>query len=269
VCVTCYPKISIPKFYFQLGDFNAQPHELPMTIIRDHAGLTDSWALVHPQSNASLALITDPMQAIQQLGLTVDSPLNTWSAGKKYARGILGKRLDYVLYRQPNRPEQAVPRLQATEINVAFTNHVPGQIFSFSDHFGLEVTLEVSPPTDGTSSQDSTAPASSLSDATIDTVVQTLITCYRDSSKRSGKELTVFGVSLVVLVAVAIGTAWLRHSWANPIFIVFTILLSWLSTTAFYEGFVFGNWERNALMNVIEDLEVYKKGREVLAERQE
>lgn len=226
-----------------------------MTIIRDHAGLTDSWALVHPQSNA--LLITDPLQAIQQLGLTADSPLNTWSASKKHARGILGKRLDYVLYRQPNRPGQTVPRLKVTEISVAFTSHVPGQIFSFSDHFGLEATLEVSPPTDGTS-QDS---ISSLSDATTATVIQTLIARYRDSSKRSSKELIISGVSLVVLVAVAIGTAWLRHSWANPIF---TIFLSWLSTTMFYEGFIFGNWERNALMNAIEDLEVYRKGRDVL-----
>ncbi len=227
-----------------------------MTVIRDHAGLTDSWTLVHPlQPN----VITDPMQAIQQLGLTADSPLNTWSASKSHARGILGKRLDYVLYRQPTRPGQAVPRLRATEIKVALTSNVPGQTFSFSDHFGLEATLEVSSPTDGTPQES----ASSLSDATIATVIQNLTTCYRDSSNRSRKELIILGVSLVVLIAVAIGTAWLPRSWANPIFIVLTIVLSWLGTTMLYEGFIFGNWERNSLMNVVEDLEVYRKGREI------
>jgi len=34
--------------------------------------------------------------------------------------------------------------------------------------------------------------------------------------------------------------------------------------TMFYEGFIFGNWEQRALLNVIEDVEVYKKGCKIL-----
>jgi sphingomyelin phosphodiesterase 2 len=41
--------------------------------------------------------------------------------------------------------------------------------------------------------------------------------------------------------------------------LVFTIFISWLATTMLYQGFVYGRWERNALMNAIEDMEVYRK----------
>jgi sphingomyelin phosphodiesterase 2 len=37
-----------------------------------------------------------------------------------------------------------------------------------------------------------------------------------------------------------------------------TIFISWLATTMLYQGFVYGRWERNALMNAIEDMEIYR-----------
>ena len=230
---------------------------MAVSIIREHAGLTDSWDIIHPNIDASQ--VTDPLQAVQQLGLTADSPLNTWSAGKTEARGILGKRLDYVFYRQPDQRGQDLPFIRVADIKVVFTEHVPGQNYSFSDHFGLEATFDVvSAP-----SQPS-PPSSELSDTTATAVVETLGNCFRDSRTRSNIELAVFGVSLLVILAVAIGTAWLPHSWINPIFIVFTTILSWLGTTMLYEGFIYGNWERRALTNVIEDLEIHKEGRKHL-----
>jgi len=228
-----------------------------MSIILEHAGLTDSWGIIHPSIDASQ--ITDALQAVQQLGLTADSPLNTWSSGKAHARGTLGKRLDYVLYRQPNHRGQDLPSIRVTDIKAVFTGHVPGRNYSFSDHFGLEATLEAVGAPSHTSSL-----SSELSDATTTAVVQTLSNCFRDSRTRSNKELLVFGVSLFVILAVTVGSAWLPHSWINPIFILFTAIISGLATTMLYEGFIYGNWERGALTNVIEDLETYKKGREHL-----
>lgn len=245
----------------QLGDFNATPTDLPITIIREHASLTDSWVVVNPQS--ATTTVTDPLQAVQQLGNTADSPLNTWSASKPWTRGTLGKRLDYVFYRQPNRPGQQIPILRATQAKVIFTDHVPGQTYSYSDHFGLEATLEISPPTTDATPQHP-AGQGGLSDANATAVIQSLIEYYRVVGNRSRNELIIVGVLLLVLLGVAIGTAWLPHAWINPIFIVFTIIVSWFATTMFYEGFIFGNWEQRALMNVIEDVEVYKKGREIL-----
>lgn len=202
--------------------------------------------------------MTNSLQAIQQLGLTADSPLNSWSASKSHAQGILGKRLDYILYRQPKQRSQDLPSLRATDIKAVFTEHVPGQNYSFSDHFGLEATLEIV-------GEPIHHPTGELSDATIVAVVQALTNCYRDSRTRSRKELAAFGVSLFVVLAVTIGTAWLPRPWLTPIFILLTAFASWLATTMLYEGFIYGNWERNALMTVIEDLELYRKTRRHLS----
>src|SRR6266567_4703435 len=102
-----------------MGDFNSIPPTLPMTVILEHADLQDSWTLTHPNVDASL--ISTPLEAVHQLGITADSPLNTYSAGKAYAQGSWGKRLDYVLYRQPNRPGQLVPQIKAVDSKVVLT----------------------------------------------------------------------------------------------------------------------------------------------------
>lgn len=236
-----------------------------MTVIFQHADLKDSWAITHP--NIQTSHIVSAQQAIQQLGITADSPLNSWSAGKLYARGTWGKRLDYVLYRQPNRPGQTLPILKAIDTKVVLTEPVPGRPFSISDHFGLEATFEITAESsDETSDTYPSQPQRprELSNESAATTIHALTACYRFSRERSRKELIIFGFCLLVLVGVIIGTAWLPHSWINPIFILFTVFVAWLATTMLYEGFIFGNWECNALMNVIEELEIHRKGQEIL-----
>lgn len=249
---------------FQLGDFNSIPPTLPMTLIMEHANLHDAWAVTHPRE-LSISQVSTAAEAIQRLGITADSPLNSWSVGKIYARGTWGKRLDYVLYRQPHRPGQSIPTLNAVDTKVVFTDLVRGENFSHSDHFGLEATLEI---TNELTDETSPIPRSrELSAATTATTIQALTSCYRFSRERSHRELIIFGLCILLLVGVVVGTAWLPHSWINPISILFTIFISWLATTMLYEGFIFGNWECNALMNVIEELEVHRKGVDINADR--
>jgi sphingomyelin phosphodiesterase 2 len=220
------------------------------------------------------------MDAITQFGITADSPLNSYSAGKPigpYARKFLGKRLDYILYRQPirplTRPEEPLPVLKCTECNVVLTEKVPGRSFSFSDHFALEATLEIQTgdqvPADLADPRNVWTPAgtppssSELSADSLTTAMQALAACYRFSRQRARKELMLFVGCIFVLVALIVGSSWLPHAWINPIFILFTVFVAWLGTTMLYEGFLYGNWECNALMNVIEELEIYKNSLEV------
>jgi len=244
-----------------MGDFNSTPPTLPMTVILEHANLQDSWALTHP--NISSSQVSTPFEAVHSLGITADSPLNTYSAQKPHARGSQGKRLDYVLYRQPNRPGQLVPQLKAVESNITLTDLVPGRNFSYSDHFGLEVTFEIVP------SDTAQVPSATkeISNATSATVISALTACYRFSRERSRKELIIFGLCIFILLMVVTGTAWLPHSWLNPIFLLFTIFIAWLATTMLYHGFIFGNWECNALTNIIEELEIHRKGQQLLLGR--
>ena len=231
-----------------------------MTIILNHASLTDAWKVTHP--NSDIASVFNPLEAVQRLGITADSPLNSWSARKSYARGTWGKRLDYVLYRQPIRLTEQLPILKATSSQVVFMDPVPGYTFSHSDHFGLEATFEIIHET-GVSSL--LPNPGRLSNESIATTIQALTSCYRFSRERSRRELFIFCLCLIVLFGMIIGSAWLPHSWINPIFILFTVFIAWLATTMLYEGFIFGHWECNALMNVIEELEIHKKGLELIA----
>jgi len=234
-----------------------------MTIILDHANLTDAWAVSHPGSSGFNP--TTALEAVEQLGITADNTHNTWSAGKTYITGW-GKRLDYVLYRQPagnqSRSDVPIPVLRAIQSKVIFTDHVPGHNFSYSDHFGLEATLAIeTTPVD--------APVvietpKELSSAAIATTIQAWTACYRFAKERMQKELIGAGVAFVSCIAIAIGTAWLPYSWLTPIFIVLTILLAWTCTTFFYHGFLYGNWECNALQGAIEELEHHRTGLQLL-----
>ncbi|KAL1708754.1 Endonuclease/exonuclease/phosphatase [Schizophyllum commune] len=245
------------RYVIAAGDFNSIPTTLPMEVIRDHAALTDAWAVTHPNPGAGAA---SPLEALSRFGVTADSPLNTYSAGKpldSHARAHWGKRLDYILYRQPVRAG-LLPRLKATQCRVVLTDLVPGRAFSYSDHFGVEATFEIGDP------EELPAPVpTELSEQAVTGVLQALAACYRFAKARARQELMVFALCLLLLVALAIGSSWLPHSWINPIFIIFTVFLSWTGTTMLYEGFLYGQWECNALMNVIEELEIYKKGLEL------
>ncbi|RDB28752.1 Inositol phosphosphingolipids phospholipase C [Hypsizygus marmoreus] len=268
------------RYVIALGDFNSIPTTLPMTVIREHAALSDSWLVTHP-NESSIPSVSSPLEAITRFGVTADSPLNSYSAGKPldpHARKFWGKRLDYVLYRQPYRPhissKSEVPVLRAIDCKVVLTDNVPGFDYSLSDHFGLEATLEIQEtPHEELFSERRTPPSdqpitlarapSELSNASIATVIQAMTTCYQFSRQRAKKEIRIFGLCLFLLVAIIFGTSWLPYSWINPIFLILAIFISWLATTMLYEGFLYGNWECNALMNIIEELEIYRKGLQI------
>lgn len=245
-----------------------------MTILREHACLMDAWEKLHGPPPRPGSIIS-PQQALKDYGVTADSPLNTYSAGKPLhtvARRQQGKRLDYILFRHPFHRQVASGTRQiltATESSVVLTRKVPGYDFSFSDHFGLEATIHISSSEASDASHDvesslpnSTTPSlsdSCLSDAALDTTLQALMARYRTSRSQSRLQLVVFATCVSTLLAVIISSTWLPRAWINPIFLLFTIFVSWLGTTMLYSGFIFGNWEMNALTNVIEELELLKQ----------
>lgn len=208
-----------------------------------------------------------PEIAITRFGVTADSPLNSYSAGKPLdptARKYQGKRLDYIFYRHPLLLDESKPRLSCSDTKVSFTERIPGTQISFSDHFGLEATIEVVLPK--ISHHPTTAvvsvPLPDIADESIQSIVQALMACYRISAHTSRVELCTFVVGIIILFVLTVTSAWLPRSWINPVVILFTIFISWLSTTMLYSGFLYGNWERRALTNVIEELELMKASRQ-------
>jgi len=278
----------VGRYVIAAGDFNSVPTAPPMAIIRDHSGLSDAWDDSHKHVRRnSTAGVPSPIDAIHMYGVTADSPLNSFSAGKRlesYAVKYQGKRLDYVLYRQPSRPpgSDRTPDLRCIDTKVLLTEDVPGRGFSYSDHFGVEATFDIILPGADVNNPDEThipAPAdaavtsfvlnsvsnpdpvpkrSSLTPELIASTVQSLTARYRFATAQAKYHLTVFLVCIGLLLALIIGSAWLPRSWINPIFILLTIFLAWLATTMLYIGFIYGKWEANALTNIIEELEIYR-----------
>ncbi|KAI1793185.1 DNase I-like protein [Ganoderma leucocontextum] len=279
----------VGRYVIASGDFNSVPTTLPMDIIRDHAGLADAWVVTHPDTpEPTLSNPPSPQDAIRLHGVTADSPLNSYSAGKTLeplARKFQGKRLDYVFYRQPSslHATARTPILRAIDTQVVMTERVPGYPFSYSDHFGLEAMFEIEAPkgsdvTDPTSidipapanprqtpsfsisSQANPQPALSARDISGDSITQALVSLtarYRFAQSQGRQHLFIFLVCLFTLIAIIATSAWFPF-YVNPVLYLITVLIAWLGTTMLYVGFVYGNWEVNALTNIIEELELYR-----------
>ena len=266
-----------------------------MTVIRDYASLSDAWEVTHPAPSLSFTstLGLSPTRAVETHGVTADSPLNTYSAGKRldvHARMFHGKRLDYILFRDPSPKlvpaAPAPPTLVAADARVILTDPVPGLPFSYSDHFGVSATLHIEyPREDGANSTTSDdelsiaqrhstpftpdpAPdsAAMLTAADATAVLGDLARCCRHAHTRAKRHLLVFGFSVGALIALVAGAGVGRFSpEETPYVVLGSSVITWLGTTMFYVGFMHGRWEVNALMNVIEELELYRKSAEVAA----
>ncbi|KAG9314144.1 Endonuclease/exonuclease/phosphatase [Chiua virens] len=261
---------ALGRYVIATGDFNSIPTSLAMNIVRTHAGLDDSWAISHTQIPPPTGVIT-PMQGIIEYGVTADSPLNSYRdsgpSGSAVVRMFQGKRLDYILFRQPSRisDNPDAPRLTCTDSKVIFTDSIPGNTCSYSDHFGMEATLVIGAVPKDVMSGDEDPKEShwadtppELSSVTISEFLGALQTSYRMSQDRSRHELTKFALGILLLLGLIIGSAWVPLPWVNPLFVLFTVFIAWLTTTNLYEGFIFGNWERRAIQNVVEELEIHK-----------
>lgn len=273
------------RYVIAAGDFNSIPTTLPMTIILEHAGLTDTWVTTH--RNPQPASLNDSAEdAIQIHGVTADSPLNSFSAGKSLesvARKNHGKRLDYIFYRLPSSPPASdrTPILTCVDTKVVFTENVPGATFSYSDHYGMEATFEISLRKGGdvtdphetyvpapnrprspsfvltSTPNPSITPSNNLSADSVKTMLHSLSARYRYAAARGRYHLSIFVGSLLLLLVI-ITTSQLVPWWLASFVTLLTVFLSWLATTMFYIGFVYAKWEVNALTNVIEELELYK-----------
>ncbi|KAF8713701.1 DNase I-like protein, partial [Rhizoctonia solani] len=143
------------RYVIVAGDFNAVDGSAPLEFIRAHAKVQDAWWETHNLTSPAVPIVfpipkegaaTSALAAIHQHGVTADSPLNSWSAGKPLdatARRHLGKRLDYVLYRGPDA--RAEFELVASEAKVVMTERMADLGVSLSDHFGVEVVLGITP----------------------------------------------------------------------------------------------------------------------------
>ena len=245
----------------QCGDLNSQPTSLVMSLLLSHAKLSDSWAVANPPE--SLRAISDAPtaeEAVEVNGITCDSPLNTWSSGKRFGEDIIrqkGKRLDYILFRRAEnyrRKERAA--LQAKECSVAATEILPRTGVSMSDHFGVE-TLFTFKSLGTDDAQDETPIPTRPTSREAITLALAAITLYASRSAQSAKaQLTLFGLSLLAIPVLSVASVWQPKPWLNWIFVLLGVGTGVGGATMLYTGFVGGRWERSAIKNVLADMSV-------------
>jgi sphingomyelin phosphodiesterase 2 len=297
-----------------MGDFNSIPTSLPVTIIKEHTLLEDAWPSSHDTAFfRPPGVVHNAQHAIHGFGVTADSPMNSYTAGKPLddeARRWQGKRLDYIFFRKPapsrrklfhQRHHQLVngtedtdsftPSLVCKETKVVLTSKVPGFPFSYSDHFGVEATLEIRFPSTSSTPQDhliqdenvidftdspSPSPAepaagpsathatgpvlisdSGLTEQTLTHTLRALANAYTLSRRRARYHLVIFALCLFASIGLAIGSGWQPVTAINPFVALAVLALGWLGTTMLYVGFIFGRWELNALTGIIEELELW------------
>ncbi|EUC57329.1 endonuclease/exonuclease/phosphatase family protein [Rhizoctonia solani AG-3 Rhs1AP] len=267
------------RYVIVAGDFNAVDGSAPLEFIRAHAKVQDAWWATHNLSSPAVPIVfpipkegaaTSALAAIHEHGVTADSPLNSWSAGKPLdavARRHLGKRLDYVLYRGPDA--RAEYELVASDAKVVMTERMPDLGVSLSDHFGVEVVLEIAPA--GVSTQPTLEfnatdmlpplpippPVSRTRALILHDTLHVLHAAIPASYAASSAYLTTglaCAFSLVAL-AVAAGAVGWAPWWLGIVLVLVGALLAAVGTTLLYAGVLFGRWERNAIWDVIDQME--------------
>ncbi|CAE6457129.1 unnamed protein product [Rhizoctonia solani] len=259
---------SLGRHVLAVGDFNCVSKSPAMQFIYTMTGLSDAWGSTHgsfvlPQADG----VHSPHHAVNDRGVTADSPLNSYSKGKvfdEHARKYLGKRLDYILFRPPSsKPPQFTHELRCRESSVVFTHQIPGTEISFSDHFGVAAMFECVPmrrnsqnghrpitPPRGTSYSPTTR------SEVLEYAISTMGSAYSSARQDSHKKLTWFAGLVVLLIALIIGSAWVPESGVNPVLILVGGVITWGGTTLLYAGFLGGGWETRALMRTMEELEL-------------
>jgi sphingomyelin phosphodiesterase 2 len=246
-----------------MGDFNALPTSFPYRLLIEHGAMTDSWDQVKG-FDVSQTPIDDqlsPEAAINVLGVTCDSPTNSWSKHflkqsahkKKY-----GDRLDYIFYRPS-------PQMECVKSNVVLTENIPGTEMSYSDHFGVCSVFNVSRNDTKTLQDDSSY--SNLSQDVIDGIVATLQSDQVASKKTANFLLrlltaALFSIIALFVIIIALPTAFRLHDRGDIVTVVVTIVGGLLLTAcalgapvALIVGFVFGHTEQRALLQFLEEID--------------
>ncbi|KAF8433841.1 Endonuclease/exonuclease/phosphatase [Terfezia claveryi] len=245
-----------------LGDFNMLPKSLAHHIITTHGLVSDSWLSAYPHTPDT------PLHAaynLTTLGATCDSILNTWrleSTQSDFPSSESpdpdAQRLDYIFH------SPLVSRVR--EIKVGFTElyKLPGKpkpgkgvmrggMVSLSDHFSVQVKLEITPPAQERS-EDVYLPIDVIEE------IQTLSSKYVRREEWEFKwRIWHFWASILVLVALHVAVWWSTYDGVAFLFVVLSWMVGVSGVVNGMIGFLFMGSELNALKEFEEEIRIYKE----------
>ncbi|KAG0057511.1 hypothetical protein BGZ83_009150 [Gryganskiella cystojenkinii] len=280
------------RHVLSLGDYNSAPNSLVIQLLTKQGGVTDSWKRLHPEPNPVPSGLT-PEEGVTIMGVTCDTPLNTWSnhSWLNYlTNDPIGERLDYIFYRE-------TPELVCTSVEVAVREQISGigtkgsPVKNYSDHFGVHATFAIQPAvyhfqnrkplTDASllsspiTTSSSTAGNSittqvangsdhplkeqqdeGLSIDTLEQIVMILKQHMASSLRVPNLDLKfIFPSMLISSLVLLIAFFWIQPRWAAFIVAFFLAALSAGWIVHFLYGFLFGGELSSAFLNVIQEVE--------------
>lgn len=218
--------------------------------------VSDSWIAVHddlpPNSSESDMTNLSDTDRIRLLGVTCDSKLNTWRSYDlaKDMDDPSAKRLDYVFVNED--------RVTVTDCTVVFTEPIPHLGCSYSDHFGINVKLELQNRIkDG--SQATMLDESVLSHAVFDTIDHISERYIAREIRHSRYRNIHFIASVVVFIGLLIGQWWVTPAYGHFIILFCGVLVMVTGTINGLIGFIFGRWEIRALREFMSEVQLARK----------
>lgn len=251
-------------------------------MLRQVGGLTDVYLATHPSvpelavtlsvaEGESPSTLPDPARGIAELGVTCDSPLNTWTAGKALdprAKRGAGKRLDYIYYSAPRvagdvysrlaSPSQSIHlgHLTPVSCDVTFTDSIPLHNLSYTDHFGVEAVFALTPasPAATTAEVAAEASADTRADAVegrtaraiecLNASIAALVRGLQQAEANQRLWLAGFLAALLFAIGLCIGSGFQPQRGVGAIFTFFAVVAGFGGTTMLYTGLIWGEWEK-------------------------
>jgi sphingomyelin phosphodiesterase 2 len=239
-----------------VGDFNAQPGSMAHSLITTHGLVDDSWLAVHsdnPPSTPGLNIshLSDH-DRIRLLGVTCDSALNTWRAYdlSKDMDDTSAKRLDYVFVNQD--------RAAVRDCTVVFTETIPHLNCSYSDHFGINVKLQLKEHSKD-AGETTITEEGVLSHAIFDTIDRISEHYIAREIRHSKYRIWHFFASVVLFIGLLIGQWWVEPRYGHFIILVGAVVVMVTGTIDGLIGFIFGRWEVRALREFISEVHLARK----------
>ncbi|KAG9070828.1 phospholipase C type enzyme [Linnemannia hyalina] len=252
-----------------LGDFNSTPRSLAVALLTRLGGATDSWGSIHPLPQTIPNNLT-PEQGVAHLGISCDSPLNTWTKDSKWVNEIsrdpIGERLDYIFF-------NASSEFKCLGSDVVLQEKVPGvgggsnvPWVNVSDHYAVHSVFsvkKVAPTAPRILLSDLQSSSPDLKDdSSIDLFEQVLSTLRQHLARAQSKSVRMMYIAtpllLLATLGLMIGSVWIDFNPRWTLLLVTMgvgfITIGWVG--CFSYGFFYGGETISAFTNVIQEVQL-------------
>ncbi|KAF9113827.1 phospholipase C type enzyme [Mortierella sp. AM989] len=268
--------VALGTHVIALGDINSAPNSLAVQLLTQYAGLTDSWKSLHPVLQIPALKGLSPEEGIRMLGITCDTPLNSWTNRAAWPNSLtkdpIGERLDYIFFR--DRSELTCTKTQVVlQEKVAGIGKSKAALKHMSDHFAVHSVFSASILTSSLTSIAGQQTQSGLTSGQLyknqdqmedviellEHVLMALEQHYIQSQAKSAKVLAL----LVPMFLLATLSFFLAFSWIDlreaRLVVVLSLAIglsimssSWTICTCY--GFFYGGETSSAFVNVIQEV---------------